>query len=195
MKHMNMDLKKRVDNGELVEVWACAYSTNNTEKSMGFKCPPTRGVISKSYNYYFTPYNKSGEPVKSKEVKIGSRHYFDNEQECKEFYNSLIQEQVDKLETLLSKCKEDFVVDDFDTWLLHGVKEDYSWIIGEDEAPKTREFIDENMWVERYMTLTLDSILEMVEERLEDGEMTEEEAEEIKQELMAMNFGSCEWDW
>lgn len=97
------------------EVWACAYSTNNTEKSMSTKRTPVKGIIStdKKYDRYgrttFVEYGKSGKPRASSKVLVGSRHCFDNEEECRNHYNSLITRQIDFLNSLIEEHKKDYI--------------------------------------------------------------------------------------
>ncbi len=91
-------------------VWACAYQTNNTEKSMGLKKKPVRGIVTCEFGRrYFYEVNKKDEKIESKVVKSISRRYADTEEECKEIYNSLINAQISFLFALIADCQEDFI--------------------------------------------------------------------------------------
>lgn len=87
-------------------IWACAYSTNNTEKSMATRRKPVQGII-KDRKFY--ELNKKGEIKKSSAVSIYAREYTDTEQECIELYNKLAQRQIDFLKKLAEKCEADLI--------------------------------------------------------------------------------------
>ena len=80
----------------------------------------------------------------------------------------------------------------FDTWVRLFPKNDYEWIISRDEAPVLRSFVDD--WIERYQTIGLDSILDMIED-MEVDDPDSEDVFNLKQELMTLNFGSMVYDW
>lgn len=81
---------------------------------------------------------------------------------------------------------------DFDTWVRLFPKNDYEWIISRDEAPVLRSFVDD--WIERYQTIGLDSILDIIED-MEVDDPDSEDLFNLKQELMTLNFGSMVCDW
>jgi hypothetical protein len=87
--------------------------------------------------------------------------------------------------------------DDFDTkfenWRKFGIKEDrtYTRSFGDE----IRNFIDEHMYPERYQTVDFEYLLEVIEERLEEEEITKEVALKLKTIMMEKNFGSLTWDW
>lgn len=90
------------------EYWACAYDTNSTEKGMGYIQKPIFGIIKKEGRLFvFYPYNKKGLISKSKKVNVSSRIFSNNEKESKEIYNFLVDKQIELLETLLNKTKND----------------------------------------------------------------------------------------
>lgn len=92
------------------EYWACAYKTNNTEKSMNLRQKPILGIIKKeSQHYYFYPYNKKGEIIKSKRVNANSRYYTKTEEDCIFLYNHLVENQIILLEHLLNETKSDLI--------------------------------------------------------------------------------------
>lgn len=93
-------------------VWACAYSTNNTEKTMALRKKPVLGIIKKDKVWksgVFYELKRSGELKKSSGVKIDARHYANTEEESKKIYNTLVQEQINKLEELINICKGDLI--------------------------------------------------------------------------------------
>ena len=99
-------------------VWACAYRTNNTEKSMALKQKPIQGIImivekqstwSARKRLSFVPYNANGKPVKSKAVLVDSRTYAKTEREATVIYNRYVQKQIDFLQTLIDECKTDLI--------------------------------------------------------------------------------------
>jgi hypothetical protein len=91
-------------------VWACAYETNNTEKSMGLKKKPVRGIVICEFGRrYFYEVNKKDEKIESKVVKSISRRYADTEEECKEIYNSLVNAQISFLRGLIADCQGDLI--------------------------------------------------------------------------------------
>lgn len=116
-----MDLVEYIKSSDLKEgdeVWACAYMTNNTEKSMALKQKPVLGVImevdrksswSTRKRLSFVPYNASGKPIKSKAVLVNSRVYARTEVEAIALYNKAVQRQVDFLQKLMDECKADFI--------------------------------------------------------------------------------------
>lgn len=87
-------------------IWGCAYSTNNTEKTMALRKKPVKGII-KDSNFY--ELKKNGEPKKSGVVHMSARDYADTETECIELYNQKVQKQIDFLHKLADSCKEDLI--------------------------------------------------------------------------------------
>lgn len=99
-------------------VWACAYRTNNTEKSMALKQKPIQGIImnTKKTSRYggwsklsFVPYNAKGKPIMSKAVSISARTYTRTEKDATIIYNRYVQYQIDTLQRLLDECKADLI--------------------------------------------------------------------------------------
>lgn len=91
------------------DLWAYAYSTNNSEKSMALKKEPVLGQI-KGEGYYrmFHEYKRDGQ-LKKSSVKAHSRRYADTEQEAIEGYNKLVNNQIQKLEELIAEYTKDII--------------------------------------------------------------------------------------
>lgn len=90
------------------EYWACAYETNDTEKSMGLRAKPVLGVVKlEGTDFKFYPYGKNGTPLKSKKINLSGRVYAKTEQESIEVYNFFVDEQIALLEELLANAKAD----------------------------------------------------------------------------------------
>lgn len=107
---------KRQDLKDGQVVWGCAYCTNNTEKSMAFKKKPVLGVVSLkekagrwSRDGVFYESRKDGQPKKSSGVNLYARHYANTEEESREIYNGLVQNQIDLLQRLIDDTKSDFI--------------------------------------------------------------------------------------
>ena len=96
-------------------VWACAYSTNDSEKSMALRKKPVQGIVTPTENNFrwrskeFTELKKNGELKKSSRVYADSRRYADTYEECVELYNSLVNNQINRLKALIAKCEEDLI--------------------------------------------------------------------------------------
>lgn len=88
------------------EIWACAYSTNNTEKSMALRKKPVKGMVQGELFYEM---GKNGKIKKSSPVSDSSRSYADTEEECIEMYNEKVNYQIKTLEGLIEKCREDLI--------------------------------------------------------------------------------------
>lgn len=92
------------------ELWACAYDTNNTEKSMATKREPVLGKLINDGEYYgyatFYELKRNGQIKKTGKVASYSRYYADTFEECVELYNSLIDKQIEKLEQLMTNHKQ-----------------------------------------------------------------------------------------
>lgn len=82
---------------------------------------------------------------------------------------------------------------DFNTWLQYGEKQDYDWVL--DRSTLTRQFMMKHMYMERYETVTLNDVLERLEELYETKCITKREVDEIKEDLMDLEFGSMVYDW
>lgn len=86
-----------------IEVWACSYE--HARSAQGIKhshLKPVKGVlkIKKIYCWSeFYPYGKKGVPLYSKGRPITRHdHYFDNKEECVEFYIQKVQDRIIDLE-------------------------------------------------------------------------------------------------
>ena len=88
-------------------IWACEYQTTNTEKTMGLKKKPVRGMIDE-HGYFHEFKLKSDKLKQSGGVNYRARQYADTKEECVEIYNSLIDKQVSFLRSLLDKCIDDY---------------------------------------------------------------------------------------
>ena len=85
--------------GEYKEIiWACAYETDTNKESLGLFKKPVRGRL---VNNYFHEYKKDGKSLKKQAVRAEARYYCDSEEECKRFYNTLIDIENEKLKYLI----------------------------------------------------------------------------------------------
>lgn len=67
----------------------------------------------------------------------------------------------------------------------------YIYIISKDKAPNLRRIIfDDNDSFDRYQTITLDLILDILHEN-----ETEENIKLVEKELIDLKFGTMEYDW
>lgn len=100
--------RSEVNDGDIV--WAYAYSTNSTEKSMALKKEPVKGVIKNDKNtYYFYEFKKNGELKKSSRVYLSSRSYALTEEDAIKEYNEDVMRQVRFLDDLKERCMKDLV--------------------------------------------------------------------------------------
>jgi len=83
--------------------WACAYVTEENKEGLGLFKKPVRGRI---VNRYFHEYKKDGKSLKKQAVSVYARYYCDTEQECKDFYNALIDIENEKLKYLIYKNEQ-----------------------------------------------------------------------------------------
>lgn len=91
------------------DVWAFAYSTNNTEKSMALKKKPVLGrVVGTGWGAKFYEYKRNGE-LKKTCVSASARDYADTEQEAIETYNQHVNFQIGRLQDLINQCVEDLI--------------------------------------------------------------------------------------
>ena len=107
-----MELNKE-DLKEGQKVFACAYSTNNTEKSMANRKKPVLGIVEFPNNCrkdrgLFYELKKNGE-IKTSCVGICSRHYANTEEESINIYNSFVQKQINMLQALIDSCDLDYI--------------------------------------------------------------------------------------
>ena len=100
------------------EIWACAYCTNNTEKSMYLKKKPVKGKIlytgendswTNKKIYEFREFKKDGT-LKNTKVNADSRMYADTYEECVELYNSLIDEEIKRAEEVIEEHKKQKII-------------------------------------------------------------------------------------
>ena len=96
-----------------------------------------------------------------------------------------------KAKELRGKLIEEY--NDFDTWAEHGIKQDYSCLIDSKQAPLLRKYFidDDDYYWDKYTRLYLDDVLD----RIDGGNIAEDDIEDLKQELRDLNFGSMEYDW
>lgn len=99
------------------KVWACAYSTNGTEKSMALSKRPVLGIVVGDKNHWtgakFYEIGRNGEIKKSSRVWASARVYADTFEECAREYNSRVKHQIDFLESLKQKCLSDMIEFDY----------------------------------------------------------------------------------
>ena len=96
------------------ELWAYAYSTNNTEKSMGLKMKPYKCVMRESKRSYWSteecvPLKQNGEQAKSGIVSANSRDYADTYEEAVKGYNDLVYGQIDFLMRLAKRSSDELI--------------------------------------------------------------------------------------
>lgn len=102
-----------------------------------------------------------------------------------------IKEHEEKAKELREKLIEEY--NDFDTWAEYGIKKDYGCLIDKKQAPLFRKYFidDDDYYWEKYSTLYIDDVLDIID----SGNIDEDDIEELKQELRDLNFGSMEYDW
>lgn len=94
------------------QVWACAYTTNNTEKSMAYKCKPVLGIIDLKSGFNsgtFYELGSRGKIKKSSGVSLFARHFSNTEEESIELYNNLIKAQINFAKKLVEKHKSNLI--------------------------------------------------------------------------------------
>lgn len=97
-----------------------------------------------------------------------------------------------KISEMLIKNTSNFE-EKFKMWVEYGVKEDISYATY--LCKELQEFIDSEICKDRYETIELDYILDLLSNKLEDEEIDEEEYNNLRKLLMKENFGSVVWDW
>lgn len=83
---------------------------------------------------------------------------------------------------------------DFDTWYKYANKKHYYWILTKEESSVIRKYVEDK---ERYSTVTVDEILDCLQDNAEwcgDKENVEE-LEQFKKDCIKLNFGSMIIDW
>lgn len=105
------------------KLWACAYSLDNNQITMGLKQKPVYGTtrcrrivweeddLNESYSSYFVPFKKGSDSqlAKSKEVSIYARCFADTYEECVELYNQMVNERVDWFLKRAEETKKDLI--------------------------------------------------------------------------------------
>lgn len=94
----------RIEDGK--RVWACAYERDGEFLKRHSK--PVYGIMD-SYRHQFCQLTKKGTPS-SRHVHFYSRYYADTEAECKELYNNLIEESIQKYEKCIEECRKDILI-------------------------------------------------------------------------------------
>lgn len=94
-------------------VWACAYSFNDNEKSKALRKEPVRGRLIQGSSSYawdktFHELKNNGE-IKKSSVNASSRQYFETYEEAREYYNSRVESQIQRLQWLIDNVKKDFI--------------------------------------------------------------------------------------
>ena len=100
-------------------LWACAYDKdNNYEHTLLFQ-KPVKGIVLSNEGEYkckrwtgklFFRLNKEGKPIKSSAVSLSARKYADTYEECVEIYNSLVNERIEYLKSIIKKAEDDIIV-------------------------------------------------------------------------------------
>lgn len=58
-----------------------------------------------------------------------------------------------------------------------------------------KTYINENMWTERYMTITLDRVLDSIFDEIEENNEGNSELQRVVDSLIENRFGSVVYDW
>lgn len=115
--------KKLLDNGFKAgdEIYATAYSPNNSKEAKALKCLPTKGILSYTCYQdiapdkypdqirYFIPYGKKGKLSYSKAVRVESRQYATTEAEAIEIYNDAVRVTAEMFEQLKNETLADII--------------------------------------------------------------------------------------
>lgn len=92
-------------------LWAFAYSIDNETGYCHLRCKPTLGevvTVVGSWRAKFFPYKKgTNEKRSSGEVDWSARKYADTEAEAITAYNQLVQDRIDRLNTLVKDAEKD----------------------------------------------------------------------------------------
>lgn len=93
-------------------VWACAFENANSKSGrLLANLTPLLCMVDKKYRYehYIIPYSKKGDLLKSKEKSISSYYngivFFDNKEECIQYYNDRIKERIDELASQIDRLQ------------------------------------------------------------------------------------------
>ena len=105
----------------------------------------------------------------------------------KKKYKKLEDEVVNELSSRLDDFESKF-----DLWVKKGKKIHYDYITYLDDI--IRDYLRTNDF-NRYQTIDLDYILSMLQDQLEDEDISKEEYEKLCKALMESNFKSVIWDW
>lgn len=100
------------------EIWACAYDEDNNYDYSHLRQEPVKGMI--VYNSgenkvrlysdkIFMKIGRGGKLVKSSSISLLSRKYADTYEECVEVYNSLINERIEYLKSVIEESKKDII--------------------------------------------------------------------------------------
>ncbi len=87
-------------------IWACAYTTNNSEKGMLTFKKPVRGIVRDRKFYEL----KKNGGTKSISVSYYARSYADTEGECIEVYNKMVKRQINWLKYMIEQHEQDLIV-------------------------------------------------------------------------------------
>lgn len=98
------------------KIWACDFQLDRSKTQMGLFQKPIYGEIRGKINphtneesesgYYFIPYKKnSTELAMSKKVRLEARCYADTYEECRDLYNTLIDERINWFKEKISEME------------------------------------------------------------------------------------------
>lgn len=100
------------------EIWACAYDKDNNHDYSYLRQEPVKGMIVYNSgenrtglrsNKIFMKIGRGGKLVKSSSISLLSRKYADTYEECVEMYNSLINERIEYLKSVIEESKKDII--------------------------------------------------------------------------------------
>lgn len=88
------------------------------------------------------------------------------------------------------------LTDDFDIWLKYATKKNYPFLLSRDNP--IMKLVDEHieyLYEYRHRVITVDYILEAMQELEDVGKISQEEILIIKKKMVSINFGSFKVDW
>jgi len=114
-----------------------------------------------------------------------------NENELKEFLNEVSKLRKNVENELIQKSNNDF-----DTWLeFYKDKVHFTYLTDMPNDSLLKNFIIENISPSRYETINVKTVVERIKVNTDIEDMTLEEANIIKNDILKLNFGSVLFDW
>lgn len=120
-----LEIKEKLHCGDVM--WACAFCYNMSKEGNILSQKPVLGMITAASNpvdndrklkggsegvkpHYFVPFKKNGKDLSwSRVVQLTNRKYASTEEECKEIYNSLLQENIDWHKSKITELEKEMV--------------------------------------------------------------------------------------